>query len=420
MANTETPEAVNLFRPASKQQARARIAFSGPSGAGKTMWSLQWATVLAKGQPIAVIDTERGSASLYSDRFKFDVLQMRPPYHPDRLVEALKQAEASGYAVVLIDSLTHFWSGQGGVLEIVDDASNRFKGNSHAAWQVGTPIQQRMVDALLGFDGHLIATTRAKTEWMMEQDKNGKVSPRKVGLAPQQRQDIEFEFTVFMDIDATTHKASASKSRFDGFRDRVFDPSQSIEAAEEFAEWLDTGLMFITQTESDSVQQRLDELPKPQRTLLAAKWAELNLPRVKLLTPSHMLDVEQIFQDVTTANTSAKFTEATQPTPDPDPVTAAPYDEPPPQADPAMPVQIASFKAFAQAAKIGTKDQLIFATEHTGRPIKQLSDLSVIEIEEMITILSPKPRHAETLETAYSQDESADPAEALDTVGVPQ
>ena len=163
----------HLFQPATKQQARARVAFSGASGSGKTFWALTWATALAEGQPIAVIDTERGSASLYADQFKFDVLEMRPPYHPDRLVEALNSATNAGYKVVVVDSLTHFWSGQGGTLEIVDQASARFKGNSHAAWQVGTPIQQRMIDALLGFDGHLMATMRAKTEWVMEPDERG-------------------------------------------------------------------------------------------------------------------------------------------------------------------------------------------------------------------------------------------------------
>lgn len=388
MANQDT-EPVSLFRPASKQQARARIAFSGPSGAGKTMWSLQWATVLAKGQPIAVIDTERGSASLYSDRFTFDVLQMRPPYHPDRLCEALKQAEQSGYAVVVIDSLTHFWSGQGGVLEIVDDAAGRFKGNTHAAWQVGTPIQQRMVDALLGFDGHLIATTRAKTEWVM-QERNGKTIPTKVGLAPQQRPDIEFEFTLFMDVDATTHKASPSKSRFDGFRDRVFDPSASIEAAEEFAEWLDTGLMFITRSESDAVQQRLDELDRGQRALLGEQWKKLDLPRIKLLTPAHMLDVEQILREVVNGAKPASFTTATQPVIDSQPVSEPPYGDPLP-AVLSTPARITQLKALALGARIGTKDQLVMASDHTGRTIGNLTELSDTEVGELIDMLDPRP-----------------------------
>jgi hypothetical protein len=268
-----------LFRPASKQQAKARIGFSGPSGSGKTMWALQWATVLAEGGPIAVLDTERGSASLYADRYPFDVLQMQPPFHPDRVVEALRLAQESGYKVVIVDSLTHFWSGQGGILEIVDEASARFKGNSHAAWQVGTPIQQKMVDALLGFEGHVIATMRAKTEWVMEQGPNGRTVPRKVGLAPQQRSDIEFEFTMFAELDHL-HRASITKTRFDGFADKVFNPEESERSAEIFREWLSTGRAPASRSEIDALKQRIDGLDEELRIELKSMWKEYGWPKV--------------------------------------------------------------------------------------------------------------------------------------------
>lgn len=279
---------MTLFQPATKKQARARIGMSGPAGSGKTMWSLQWATVLAEGGPIAVIDTERGSASLYADRFQFDVLQLQPPFHPDRLVEAINAATEGGYAVLIVDSLTHFWSGAGGVLEIVDEASTRFKGNSHAAWQVGTPIQQRMVDGLLGCGMHLIATMRSKTEWVMEQNSNGRVTPRKVGLAPQQRSDIEFEFTLFMEIEAGTHRATPTKTRYDGFRDKVFNPEESTSAAEQFRDWLVHGQMVISDLERDALQMRIGQLNKAQTVLLKSMWKEANWPKLTALTADSM------------------------------------------------------------------------------------------------------------------------------------
>lgn len=273
-----------LFQPASKQQARARVAFSGASGSGKTFWALTWAHALAEGNPIAVIDTERGSASLYADQFSFDVLEMRPPYHPDRLVEALNAASEAGYKVIVVDSLTHFWSGQGGTLEIVDQASARFKGNSHAAWQVGTPIQQRMVDALLGFDGHLIATMRAKTEWVMEPDERGKVTPRKIGLAPQQRSDIEFEFTMMLEIEANTHRAHVAKSRFADFADKVFTTNDTSASAETFLEWLKSGKAIVSRNVGDTLKQTIANLEPFQRELLKGAWKEAGLPKVELLT----------------------------------------------------------------------------------------------------------------------------------------
>ena len=279
-----------LFQPAAKQQARARIGFSGPSGSGKTMWSLQWATVLAKGGKVAVIDTERGSASLYADNYAFDVLQMTPPFHPDRLVEALDAAREAGYAVVIIDSLTHFWSGAGGVLEIVDEASARFKGNSHAAWQVGTPIQQRMVDAILGFEGHVLATMRAKTEWVMEQGNGGKTMPRKVGLAPQQRADIEFEFTLFMELDHL-HKASVSKTRFDQFADKVFNPEEAERMATQFADWLEQGAARVKASDIDALRQKIADLPELTRTVLKQRWKESGLPSIDRLNADQLTAV---------------------------------------------------------------------------------------------------------------------------------
>jgi len=290
---------MTMFQPATKKQARARVAMSGPSGSGKTMWALIWATTLANGGKVAFIDTERGSASLYADRFQFDVLQMAPPFHPDRLIQALNDAQKAGYDAVIVDSLTHFWSGAGGVLEIVDEASARFKGNSHAAWQVGTPIQQKMVDALLAFDGHLIATMRAKTEWVMEQGQNGKMTPRKVGLAPQQRSDIEFEFTLFLDIDHE-HRATVGKTRYAKFQNRVIGPDDAVGAAKDFAEWLMSGetatpaVKTVTPSEPVAepapiaaiaeIRARVNALPAEAKTKLRGTWNQILLPKIELLT----------------------------------------------------------------------------------------------------------------------------------------
>ena len=286
-----------LFQPASKQQARARVAFSGASGSGKTYWSLAWASVLAEGNGLAFIDTERGSASLYADQFTFDVLEMRPPFHPDRLVEALQSAEQAGYRAVVIDSLTHFWSGQGGVLEIVDQASSRFKGNSHAAWQVGTPIQQRMVDAVLGYEGHILATMRAKTEWVMEPDERGRVTPRKVGLAPQQRSDIEFEFTMMLELDATTHRASVAKSRFADFADKVFAPADCIASAEQFLGWLKAGKQIVTRNVGDQIKQQISLLEAHQREYLREQWKVSGLPKVEMLDDDTIVNAQLLLAE---------------------------------------------------------------------------------------------------------------------------
>ncbi|TMZ68006.1 hypothetical protein EMG21_28530, partial [Klebsiella pneumoniae] len=104
------------FTPATKHLARARVALIGPPGSGKTYTGLKLATAFADGTRPAVIDTERGSASKYADEFGFDTLNLTD-FHPQALINALGVAAQNGYTSILIDSLSHFWSGANGMLE---------------------------------------------------------------------------------------------------------------------------------------------------------------------------------------------------------------------------------------------------------------------------------------------------------------
>jgi AAA domain len=188
------------FTKAVKHESKIRMSIAGPSGSGKTWTSLVLATALADGQPIAVIDTERGSASKYSDLFSFDVMEL-DTFHPDKFVEGIHDAEKAGYAVLIIDSLSHAWNGTGGLLEIVEAISKRSKsGNSFTAWGEATPIQNRLIDAITRAKLHIICTMRSKQEYVLESN-NGKMTPRKVGMAPVQRADLEYEFDIFGEMD---------------------------------------------------------------------------------------------------------------------------------------------------------------------------------------------------------------------------
>lgn len=184
------------FKKATKAQLKLRLALSGPAGSGKTYTALTLATALADGRPVAVIDTERGSASKYADLFAFDVLELES-FHPQKYVEAINEAVAAGYAVIVIDSLSHAWSGKGGILEIVQR-----KGNSFQAWGEVKPIEAALIEAVTGARIHVIATMRSKTEYVVEKDeRTGKSAPRKVGMAPVQRDGMEYEFDVFGELD---------------------------------------------------------------------------------------------------------------------------------------------------------------------------------------------------------------------------
>jgi len=190
------------FAKAVKHEAKLRLAIAGPSGSGKTYTGLAIATHLVPGGRIALVDTEHGSASKYADTFGFDVLELEAPFHPDRFCEAIEAAAGAGYDVLVLDSLTHAWSGPGGLLEIVDGIAARMRSkNTFAAWKDATPIQNHLVETILAANVHIIATIRSKQDYVQEKDDKGATVITKVGMAPQQREGFEYEFDVFAEMD---------------------------------------------------------------------------------------------------------------------------------------------------------------------------------------------------------------------------
>jgi hypothetical protein len=228
------------FQKATKRNARARVALIGPSGSGKTFTALRIACAL--GQRVAVIDTEHGSASKYADRFNFDVLELED-FAPQQYVEAIKAAEVAGYDVLVIDSLSHAWAGKGGALEMVDRAAER-GGNSYAAWRNVTPWHNRLVDSIIACRCHVIATMRAKTDYVIEQDgKGGKTTIRKVGLAPVQRDGMEYEFDVTADL-SPSHSLLVGKTRCPELDGKSFSfPGEDV--AEILKAWLTDGAPML-------------------------------------------------------------------------------------------------------------------------------------------------------------------------------
>jgi hypothetical protein len=224
------------FKKATKAQAKLRAAIFGPSGAGKTFTSLRVATGLAGAGSIAVIDTERGSASKYADRFAFDVLELTDQ-SIQGYVDAIGEAGRAGYAVLVIDSLSHGW--QTLIEEVEKLAKAKYRGNTWSAWSEGTPLQRKLVQAILAYPGHVIGTMRSKTEWTTVDDGRGKKSPQRVGLAPEQGKGVEYEFDLLVEI-STDHIANVIKDRTGRFQDKLIDkPTEAF--GEELAAWLADG-----------------------------------------------------------------------------------------------------------------------------------------------------------------------------------
>lgn len=232
---------MSMFTKAVRSKAKLRLAIAGPSGSGKTYTALALAKYLSPDKPIAVVDTESGSASLYAGEFDFDVVEMHAPYTPSKFIAAIKGAAAEGYGLIILDSLSHAWSGPGGLLDIVDKKAKASQsGNSYTAWKEGTPIQNELVTTMLGEPIHIIATMRSKTEYVMEEGKNGKLAPKKVGLKAVQRDDLEYEFTIWLQM-TMEHDAIVEKSRCSLLADEGLLNKPGKRVAETILNWLNEG-----------------------------------------------------------------------------------------------------------------------------------------------------------------------------------
>jgi hypothetical protein len=228
-----------MFQKAERKKARLRLALCGPAGSGKTYSALQIAKGL--GGRIALIDTEHESGSLYADLCEFDTASLTPPYTPDKYRAAITAAEAAGYSVLIIDSFSHAWAGEGGLLDMHDKAAAASRsGNSFTAWREITPQHNALVESLLGARLHVIATLRTKTAYDLVDDGNGKKKPVKIGLAPIQREGVDYEFTTVIDLSIDGHVATATKDRTRLFDGKHFIPS--IETGQALMNWLETGV----------------------------------------------------------------------------------------------------------------------------------------------------------------------------------
>lgn len=249
---------MGMFSKATRKKAKLRLALCGTSGSGKTYSAL----LIAKGigGNIALIDTENGSGSLYEHLGDYDVAEIHPPFTTDKYIAVIHEAEKSGYNVLIIDSLSHAWAGQGGLLEEVDKRKGNAK-NNFTAWRDVTPMHNKLVDTILQSSMHIIVTMRTKTAYEMEKDERGKIVPVKMGMAPVQRDGLEYEFTVVLDLENSKHTATAGKDRTGLFDGKFFVPCE--ETGQELAQWLNSGI----------------EAPatKPQLQAIVAKAKELSI-----------------------------------------------------------------------------------------------------------------------------------------------
>ncbi len=251
---------MSSFKPATRERLKLRLALDGPSGSGKSVTSLRLAMALAAGGKVAVIDTESGSACKYVGEdfgegpITFDVVELSS-HSPDQYTHAIDDAGKAGYAVLVIDSLSHAWEGKDGALEMKDRAASK-GGNSFTAWKDITPMHRRMVEAILHSRCHVICTMRSKTEYVLEKNDRGRDVPRKVGTAPVQRPGMEYEFDIYGSLDLS-HVLTVTKSRCRAV-DNLIVANPGAEFAAPIRAWLETGV-------APPPMQHQPEQPRQQR-----------------------------------------------------------------------------------------------------------------------------------------------------------
>ena len=294
-----------------------RCMLSGPPGAGKTLTALEIAHELTNGDmsKVVFVDTEKDSSLTYAEgKFEgFQHLPWDPPYAPGELASNIIAAgEEDGTEVIIVDSLTHFWKKRGGTMDIAD---GKFGG-----WKTARPAQEEMVDALLGTKAHVIVCVRSKIEYAQMEDERraGRQKVVKMGMAPQQDGDLEYEMNIAVEMDME-HAMYVGKSRTSSIPvGRIYGPGQAANFAATYSDWLAGGADIEAPT-IEALQVTLGQLHPEVAQRMRVLWTERGLPMIQQLSPAQVLRVigliDQSKQDFEAATGQSATAAPAAPTP---------------------------------------------------------------------------------------------------------
>lgn len=273
------------LQQAQRHQVKLRLGLSGASGFGKSYSALLLAYGITNDwSKIAIIDTENNSASLYSHLGNYNVLTLNEPYSPERYIEAINTCEKASMGVIIIDSITHEWSGKGGCLQIHEDLGGTFQ-----MWAKVTPRHQAFIDAILGSKSHIITTVRRKMDYSLDITSNGKTKVIKHGTKEVTREGFEYELTVNFEFINDKHLVSASKDRtglFMGKPEFVINSS----TGKRLLEWCNQGVSV-----KDIIQQINSTFSIDDLRQLYQKYGTIN-EQIKSLIMIRKSEIEKVTQ----------------------------------------------------------------------------------------------------------------------------
>ncbi|AQY37580.1 AAA family ATPase [Bacillus thuringiensis] len=247
---------------AKREKMKAVIGFIGCSGSGKTGSSLLTAFgMMQEAYPnlseeelwkkIGVIDTEHERSKLHVGLVygetkigNFLHINFTPPYTTERYNEAVQVMKNAGAEVLIIDSLSHNWQGEGGIIETHGEMS----GNSFQNWGKLSSETTKLIKTLTQNNVHILATLRTKTEYVVEPDAKGKMAPRKVGTKPVQKDEMEYEFMLnfVIDIDHVADTSKDNTQMFEGNPQKI-----TAEVGRKLYQWLELGIDVKAEEENE-------------------------------------------------------------------------------------------------------------------------------------------------------------------------
>ena len=228
------------FVKAEQEKFKLKIGLFGKPSTGKTYAAMKMATAIAakEGGKIAFLDTDKRSSHIYANDFDFYVLDLGHNYSPDEFIQAIKDAQRFGYCVLVIDSLSPAWNREGGVLEIVDKA--KMGNNKVSGWLKGRPAQDKLIDAIMWTNIHIIITTRAKEDLVIAKDKHGNTQVTNGGVRMIQSPEFEYELHASFLLDRQYH-LHTSKSRCKTLNDMGNDFDDCNAVVEILHDWCNSG-----------------------------------------------------------------------------------------------------------------------------------------------------------------------------------
>ena len=273
------------FEEMERSQSKLSVAVYAPSGAGKTTAAIKLAmgirNQLYPGESLKeiglFIDTERRSSTKAVGRSiggevlePLELYAFEPPFDIYKLAKLVEFAvTVKKKKIIVVDSYTAFWSGYEGILERVADLEVKLGDakKMYGAWSEKEIIAKKNVlkNLMTNSGAHIIMCFRAKTEYVMEPNARGKLTPRAVGLKEDMQSDVRYEFDSVLSLEKETHECNVVKDRigYVEIRDTFNSPNAPINVkdGEILARLVSEGLT-LEEIANRKVEQRIAHILK--------------------------------------------------------------------------------------------------------------------------------------------------------------